>query len=200
MTKERQAAPANSEGTDGLVVDIHLLHDALKQARAKLPNKKPCVVALSYDCRRKLLEIKEVRYETFTRLVPANGTLPTGVQVQGLLLFKAITTYLKAERVELSAREGFLDVRAGRSRFSLNRLDGTPSAVKPAPMPADRRHKGKVDFLIEGRNLRTRGDQWAFSANVPFKPNSWMATGTPRNSRGLDLEEAPCGPCQDQIS
>lgn len=155
----------------GLVIEAHALSEALKPAKAKLFKKEPCTVELSYIRSKGLLEVKEAKYETFTNFVPATGLFPSGVQMSGLYLQKVVATYPKGASIELRALNGFLEIHSGRSKTTLQRLDGTASAVKPKPLPTDKRHKGKVEPRLEGRHLRQRGNPWGFSANTPFKAN-----------------------------
>lgn len=152
-----------------LTVAASALASALAPIKPNKPEKKPYVVVLEARARARTLSIEEAKHGLFAATVPAKGSLPPDIQVDGKMLGRVAASLPNDATIEMSTIDEFLDVRSGKVRARLPRIDLTPAKVKMKRRLVDPKHKGKVEPRLEGRHIRQRGQTWGFSANVPFK-------------------------------
>lgn len=148
------------------------LADALNPAKPHPLKKKPkpVPVSLEQDLTSGVFSVVEADHAAFSKSVGTSGQWPNPVQVQGLLLLQLAMKWPPETKLELSADDEALIVRAGNSVTRLARIDsGGKRGIKRRPFERDKRHKGKVEVAPDRRNNRVAlADTWGFSARVPM--------------------------------
>lgn len=169
VTPAAGAKPARGANSKVLTVAASVLASALAPIKPNVPEKLPYIVLLESNARKRMLRIAKARHGEFAVTVPAKGSLPPEIQVDGKMLGRIAASDPGDTMIELAAIGEHLEIKAGSLRSQLRRIALTAAKVKTKPMPVNRKHKGKVEPRVEGRHIRQRGQTWGFSANVPFK-------------------------------
>jgi hypothetical protein len=162
--------------------------------------KKSWPVSIVLDRKLRLLHIIESRHELAGYDLPLTGTWPERVQVDGRAFRHVVETYAPNEILELMAYPDRIEIKCGRSPFSMPRLDAPGrEAIETRPIPRDKRHKGPVKIKDEPFHGRVElNDTWDFSARMPVPhhrfPDSQLPSGSNRNANEHDPATPPTEP------
>jgi hypothetical protein len=138
--------------------------------RSSTRNGRPVIVSLEYRVESGSLAIIEANNAAFATSIDAEGDLIGAVQLDGRPLYKYAATWPPETRLELSADADHLVVKGTGSTIRLPRTDaGGKSPIIRAPMPPNKKHKGKVEVPPDPVGKREAlSDTWDFSARVPM--------------------------------
>jgi hypothetical protein len=137
--------------------------------RRKVSKTRPYAVTLKYDQMRKHLSIAEARHGLCEYTVPAEGTWPDKVQVDGVLLKRLFKKFGRNDIVELIPLQDELCLLVKETRIALKRLDPNNELdIEQSPPPSQVRN-GPVEIPPDPHQKRFAWDDtWSFSARVPM--------------------------------
>jgi hypothetical protein len=137
---------------------------------AKSKRARPLIVSLEYRIESDTLAVIEARHGKFANTIQAQGDLPEPAQLDAIRLVRYADAWPPDAALELIVERSEIVVRCGRSSARFPRTDLDPGAkIVRKPLPANRRHKGKVEVPPDPVGKREAwNDMWAFSARVPM--------------------------------
>ncbi len=152
--------------TAGLLLEA--LDDLVPRTRKKHP--KPFPIAIFYRPPQQRLELTEALFGSRSVELPAQGTWPDQVQVEGRMLQKICGSFPGDAVIELLPLQDELCLLRGASEIRLKRLDPAGSSgLKRKLLPKPRGHLGPVEVPPDPVGKRVAlSDTWAFSARVPM--------------------------------
>jgi hypothetical protein len=137
--------------------------------QSRVSETRPPAVTLKYDRRGKHLSIEEARHGLCEYTIPAEGTWPERVQVDGVLLKRLCKKFGRNDIVELIPLRDELCLLVKETRIVLKRLDpNNEPGIEKTPPPFQVR-TGPVEIPPDPHEKRFAwNDTWAFSARVPM--------------------------------
>jgi hypothetical protein len=146
---------------------LEALDDLVPETRQKHP--KPFSVTMSYSAKRQRLDLTEAVFGSRSIELPAHGTWPKQVQVEGRMLRKICGSFPADAVIELIPTSDELCLLRGASEIRLKRLDPSGSqGLKRKPLPKPRGHLGPVRVPPDPVGKRVELDAtWDFSARMP---------------------------------
>jgi hypothetical protein len=116
------------------------------------------------------LELAEAVFGSRRIELPAEGTWPKQVQVEGRMLQRICGSFPSSDVIELLPLADELCLLRGASEIRLKRLDpGGSPGLKRKPLPKPRGHRGPVEVPPDPVGKRVAlNDTWDFSARVPM--------------------------------
>jgi hypothetical protein len=137
--------------------------------RRRVSKTRPYAVTLKYDRRGKHLSIEEAQHGLCEYTIPAEGTWPEKVQVDGVLMKRLCKKFGRNDIVELIPLRDELCLLVKETRIVLKRLDpNNEPGIEKTPPPFQVR-TGPVEIPPDPHEKRFAwNDTWAFSARVPM--------------------------------
>lgn len=168
------------------------LEDAVPKTFKRKWRTKTWPLGLSLDVDHGEFVLRECSHE-FTRVrIPASGCWPGEVQVDGPAFRKIVESYPPTENLELIPMPECLEIRRGRSRFRMPRIDWPPEkAIRTQAIRPDPRHKGPVELPEPERRYQPE-TTWGFSNRMPLPKHRFPGGVIPpgKGSGGKDPDKS----------
>lgn len=182
-----------------IIGSIKIIASKLQEALSKtvpLPRKnakrkKAFPITISYDHKNSVMSISEAFHERTAIDLDIPCEWPDSVQVDGVVLRKAVATYKPNDFLELHSLPDSVEIINGISKFKMPRLDGlNGSKIIKKPIPKNRRHQGKVVVKEEPFIGRVELDEtWGFSARMPVPHHQYPDSRLPIQSSKIKKED-----------